>query len=132
MSPTEQLQPFFVVPSIKLPLSFPKKLKPMFTGVFIYLLNNLTCPFNCCWHFLELFFLVLCLQSCIHLANLLPALSFPEALLFSANDFDSFSKPHGEMPLSPAKTSLLSSRTTSPTACSVSPLECSKGIPKVL
>lgn len=48
----------------------------------IYLLNNLTCLFNCCWHFLELFFLVLWLQSCIHLANLLPALSFPEAFYF--------------------------------------------------
>lgn len=110
---------------------FLKALKPMLTGVFLYLLNNLTCLLNCCWHLLVRLFLVLWLQSRIHLVNLLPALSFPEALLFSVNDTDSFPKAHSGMLRSPAKTSLLSSRTRSPTACSVPPRECSKGIPKV-
>lgn len=74
---------------------------------------------------------MLWLQSCIHLVNVLPAFSFPEALLLSVNDTDLFLKPHSERPLSSAKTSLSSPRTRSLTACSESPRECSKGIPKL-
>lgn len=41
VSTTEQLQTFFITPSIKLPSYFPKILSPLFTIVFFYLLNNL-------------------------------------------------------------------------------------------